>query len=159
MRKNAILILAMFFTLQASSQSNPSAHFNKIYSFALQENIAKALHHLDTLANDQLTEAQRATKEKYYRRFACRMNHRSILPIARSFPCYNTTRIIEKRHCWIPQKPLKENIRQFLTTQHYTNDRSVKGDIVTSFTQHLKHFLQQRGYYAATAKPAACSTC
>lgn len=156
MKKNALLALALCVSLHAFSQS---ANFNKVYALALQENLALALHHLDTLTNNQLTEAQQAVKERFYRRFRTQneaydfqTTDSALIQLQQHYQAYWKKALLNPAQAAVYEKQLQEDIGQFLTAHHYTNDGSVKGDMVNNFTQHLKHFLKQKGYYAATGK-------
>ena len=154
-----VTVLLVLLSLSSFGQGSQSFEFKKIYSYALQEDVQKILLTLDTIPDAALTEEQRDVKEKYLRRFKYQnetVDYNTSDPmlqhLLRLYHAYWRKALLHKQHVQKYDEQLQDSIAAFLISHNYNADTLMQQDLAANFGPHLKSFLKQEGYFAATGK-------
>lgn len=159
MIKACSLIVFLFLCLEVFGQNNQTLQFSKIYAYALQEDVQKIISVLDTLPVDKLTDEQREVKEKYYRRFKYQNEEHNYITIdpklnslLKLYQYYWRNVLLNQEKTNQYNEQLKVSVIGFLREQGYKADTLSEQEYINNFGLHLKIFLKQQAYYAATGK-------
>lgn len=157
--KSCVIIFCLLLCLKVSGQSSQPFEFEKIYSYALQEDVAKVLAVLDTVPENALTEEQRKVKEKYFHRFKYQdeeVDYNTNDPMLKNllslYHSYWRKALLDKSNLQQYNEQLKDSVVAFLKERNYKPDSLTEQDIANNFGQHLKRYLKQEKYYSATGK-------
>ncbi|WP_299700787.1 hypothetical protein [uncultured Pontibacter sp.] len=125
----------------------------------MQEDVGKIISVLDTIPDEALTEEQRKIKEKYFHRFKYQdeqvdhnTNDTILISLLQVYHTYWRKTLLDKRNKEQYDKELKDSVMAFLRSHNYKPSSVSQPDIASNFGQHLKDFLKQQNYYAATGK-------
>ena len=167
MKKILTIILFLLFQ-NVFAQETPPFEFNKIYSYVLQRDVAKVLTVLNTLPEKGLSSDEKKIKEKYFHRFEDQdevidfnTDDEILIDVLKIYQTYWKQALLDKDNVKKYETELKESISSYLKkndypTQHnYVKDTLTQQGIKENFTQHLKNFLSEKGYYSATGHTAA----
>ncbi|MBC5994171.1 hypothetical protein [Pontibacter cellulosilyticus] len=157
--KKLLSILLILICLDSFGQGSQAFEFNRIYSYALQEDVQKILSVLDTIPDQSLTEEQKDIKGRYLQRFRnqnesmdCNTDDPMLRSLLKLYQIYWRNALLDKQQLKKYDEQLKDSIATFLIAHNYKSDTLTRPEIAASFGQHLKRYLANSGYFSATGK-------
>jgi hypothetical protein len=150
-----IVILIVFIECK-QNVSTEKFSFDKIYFYAIQEDVSKIVKELNSISDDSLSSDQRQTKGKYISRFQAKTEifdfqtqDSLIINVLAIFHNYWRDVLLKK-------KSLRESEKEngLLLANYIKSNFSKKGQVlekeieVEDVPSHLRNLLKQNGYYS-----------
>lgn len=156
---SVFFFLAFFLTTYG--QTIKQFDFKSLNAFALQGDVKKILHVLDSLPANNFSPEQATVKEQYFQRFRFsseKIDYKTqdtlLIELLQLYQSYWKKSLLDNQHQKQYDEHLKDSVAVFLFTRKLKDSVAQPQITLNNFGQQLKEFLQQHNYFSATGKTA-----